>query len=343
MSHFFQFLCIFAVALLSVMFSSAFGQTIYFHQDFTGTSAYVHESPDSGQFSHIVETVPALSYCRFSKGYMDLVRTQQDSATGGIIRVLRATPFTPNPETLFIQIRISLESVQAPALNAMYFYAGEDFNAGNHSFPGNALMFAKFSLNFQDNGFVIKDFATQNASKTIQRKKQATLTWVLNNSRKSLEYRLSATNALTYHALPGTYDLWVDNEPISLSSSAYPGNSLFSDTKLSNFEMRFRNGQGKIRIHEIMIRNGVSELKPGEMLVAPNPASRKLITLRAEQINPETIRVFNMLGRDINILSKITAADKIEIQPTEELASGMYIVSFANRQKQKRSVRVMIE
>ena len=342
-SHFFQFFRVFAVVLLAAQFQCAIAQTVYFHQDFLKSGPFVHIEPDSGQFSHIVETVPALSYSKFSNGFMDLVRTQEDSATGGIIRVLRATPFKPNPETLFIQITISAESVQSAALNAMYFYVGENFNPDNHSFPGNALMFAKFSLNFQEGGFSIKDFATQNTSKLIAKKKPVTLTWVLNNSKKLLNYQLSPANPVTYNALPGSYDLWVDNEPVSLNSKAYPGNSQFSDTKLSNFEMRFRNGQGKIRIHEIMIRNGLSELKAGEALVAPNPATRKLVTLRAENVQIKSVRVFNMWGRDVNISAKSIAADKIEIHPAEELSSGIYIVSFENKHHQKRSVRVMVE
>lgn len=342
-SHFYHFSRVFAVVLLSAVFQCALAQTVYFHQDFLKPGPFVNPEPDSGQFSHIVQTVPSLSFSKFSKGYMDLVRTQEDSATGGIIRVLRATPFTPNPETLFIQITLSAESVQSAALNAMYFYVGENFNPDNHSFPGNALMFGKFSLNFLEGGFNIKDFATQNTSKLIGKKKQVTVTWVLNNSKKLLAYKLFPANAVTYNALPGTYDLWVDNEPVSLNSKAYPGNSLFSDTKLSNFEMRFRNGQGKIRIHEISIRNGASELKAGEVLIAPNPATRKLITLRAEHVDLKSVRVFNMWGRDIHISSEIMSTDKIEIRPAEELASGMYIVYFENKYHQKRAVRVMIE
>jgi hypothetical protein len=274
---------------------------------------------------------------------MDLVRTQQDSATGGIIRVLRATPFEPNPQTLFIQITLSTESVQSAALNAMYFYVGEDFNADNHSFPGNALMFAKFSLNFQESGFTIKDFATQNTSKLIAKKKRVTLTWVLNNSQKLLPYKLSNAHAVTYNALPGTYDLWVDNEPISLNSKAYPGNSLFSATKLSNFEMRFRNGQGKVRIHEMLIRNGASDLKEGEVVVAPNPATRTLINLRAEHVQLASVRLVNLWGRNVHCVTKVIAADKIEIHPAEELSSGIYIVSFENKRGQKQSIRVMID
>ncbi|MCF2488145.1 T9SS type A sorting domain-containing protein [Dyadobacter sp. CY347] len=342
-SHFFQFSRVFAVVLLSVLFQNAFGQMVYFHPDFSGSGPFVHADPDSGQFSHIVETVPALSFSKFSKDYMDLVRTQEDSATGGIIRVLRATPFTPNPETLFIRITLSAESVQSAALNAMYFYVGENFNPDNHSFPGNALMFGKFSLNFQEGGFSIKDFATQNTSKVIAKKKQVTLTWILNNSKKSLEYKLLPTHVVTYNALPGTYDLWVDNEPVSLSSPAYPGNSVYSNTKLSNFEMRFRNGQGKVRIHDMMIRDGVSELKAGAVLIAPNPATRQLITLRAENVEKSSVRLFNMWGRNVNISTNVVALDKIEIHPAEELASGMYIVHFQNKQRQKKSVRVMIE
>lgn len=339
----FYFYRLFIIALLSVSVGLTFAQTTYFHQDFSGKGPFVNPDPGDGQFSHIVETAPALSYSKFHKGYMELVRTQQDSATGGIIRVLRATPFEPNPETLFIQIKISAESVQSEALNAVYFYVGENFNAGNHSFPGNALMFGKFSINFQESAFTVKDFATQLTSKPIGKKKIVTLTWVLNNSSKFFSYKLTPNGAVTYNALPGSYDLWVDNEPVSLNSTAYPGSSLYSKTKLSNFEMRFRNGLGKIRIHEMLIREGASDLKVGEFMVAPNPAPRNVITLRAADVKLETVRLISMRGENVGITAHSISADKIEILANEPLASGIYILCFVDNRLQLKRMKVMVE
>ncbi|MCE7065470.1 T9SS type A sorting domain-containing protein [Dyadobacter sp. CY326] len=339
----FQFAKNLLVVLLLLLARNAVAQTTFLHQDFASTGPFVDPEPDSGQFSHIVQTAPVLSYSKFHNGYMELVRTQQDSATGGIIRVLRATPFQPNPETLFIQIRMSAEAVQSNALNAIYFYVGDNFNAGNHSFPGNALMFGKFSINFLDDAFTVKDLATQLSSKPIARKKTVTLTWVLNNSSKLFGYKLSPSNAVTYNVLPGTYDLWVDDDPVNLNSKAYPGNSIFSKTKLSNFELRFRNGLGKIRIHEMLIREGTSELKINDVMVAPNPAFRDLITLRAINVDPNSLRLIRLRGSDIPVTTKTIAPDKVEIRPNVRLASGIYIISFENDRGQRKTVKVMIE
>ena len=330
-------------AFLFAFANCTFAQTTYFQQDFSGKGPFVNPHPDAGQFSHIVQTAPSLSYSRFHPGYMELVRTQQDSATGGIIRVLRATPFEPNPETLFIQIKMTAESLQSDALNAVYFYVGENFNAANHSFPSNALMFGKFSINFQESSFTIKDFATQLTSKPIGKKKMVTLTWVLNNSSKFFSYKLTPNGSVTYNALPGSYDLWVDNEPVSLNSAAYPGSSLFSKTKLSNFEMRFRNGLGKIRIHEILIREGASDLKPGGIMVTPNPASGKLITLRAADVKLESVHLVSLRGQKVEVNARAVSADKIEIIPKAPMASGIYILCFVNNRIELKTVKVMIE
>jgi hypothetical protein len=334
---------LFVTTVLFVWASCAFGQTTYFYQDFSKAGPFVSPTPDAGQFSHIVQTAPALSYSKFHIGYMELVRTQQDSATGGIVRVLRATPFEPYPETLFIQIRLSAEAIQSDALNAIYFYVGEHFNPDNHSFPGNALMFGKFSINFLESAMTVKDLATQFSSKPVGKKKIVTLTWILNNSPKLFGYKLASNAAVTYNALPGSYDLWIDNEPVSLNSKAYPGNSLYSKTKLSNFEIRFRNGQGKIRIHEMLIREGASDLKAGEMMVAPNPASRRLITLRTADVKLESVRLANLRGQNIAIKTNAVSSDKIEVHINEPIAAGIYILCFVDKRFKTKSVKVMIE
>ncbi|GGC10179.1 hypothetical protein GCM10011325_41290 [Dyadobacter sediminis] len=322
---------------------SLFAQTTYFHQDFLKVKPYVNLVPDTGQFSHVVQTVPALSYCKFQHGFMDLVRTLQDSATGGIIRAMRASPFEPNPKTLFIQIRLSAESIQSAAVNAVYFYAGENFNPGNNSFPGNALMFGKFSLHFTGSAFVVKDLETQLSSKAVKTKTPVVITWVLNNSAESFKYKLFSKDAAEYEAIPGSYDLWVNNEPVNRNSKAYPGNSLFSETKLSNFEIRFRNGIGKIRIHDILIREAVSELDPSEVIVAPNPSSGKMIGLKSARIDSASLKLVSMNGKEIPFRKQSLSADHFLIFPAKTLASGMYLLFFESLDRKRKSVRVMVQ
>jgi hypothetical protein len=333
----------FLAFVLMLISQISLAQVTYFHQDFLKSGPYVNTAPDSGQFSHMVQTVPGLSYSKFYKGHMDLVRTQQDSATGGIIRALRATPFSPNPETLFIQIRLSAESIQSSSVNAVYFYAGEDFDPEHNSFPGNALMFAKCALNFQGNSFNLKDMGTLATSDSIDVKKIVTLTWVLNNSEQPHTYKLFPSDQTEYITLPGSYDLWVDHEPVSRNSKAYPGNSMFSKSKLSNFEIRFRNGIGKIRIYEMLIREAASDLKPGEVMVTPNPITDNVIRLKSLEVDPVTLQLFHLNGRRIPIKKQVVSLDTLIIYPQTHMGSGMYVLSFRNKQGRRKSVRVMVE
>lgn len=331
-----------AICLLFLFSQGLFAQTTYFHQDFSPAQSYVNPVPDAGQFSHVIQTVPSLSYCKFQNGFMDLVRTQQDSATGGIIRVLRASPFKPNPETLFIQIRLSAESVQSSTVNAVYFYTGENFNPANNSFPGNALMFGKIALNFAGSAFTVKDLETQTSSKGIKTKTAVVLTWVLNNSAKSFKYKLFPEDAEEYEAYAGSYDVWVNKESVSRNSKAYPGNSVFSKSKLSNFEIRFRNGIGKIRIYDLLIREAVSELNASEIIVAPNPSSGKMIGLKSAHIDSASLRLVSMNGKDIPFKKQFFSAGHFEIFPVKTLASGMYVLFFYGPDKKRKSVRVMV-
>lgn len=328
------------LALLASLAGSA--QTIYFHQDFSQTTGLINPQPDTGQFSHVILTAPALSYHKFHKGYMELTRSRLDSATGGIIRAMRATPFSPNPEALVIRITFSVEGIQAPALNAIYFYIGEDFNPVNNSFPGNGLMFAKYSVNFLEDGFNIKDMETRQVSTTCPEKKQVTLTWALNNSEKPLSYHINATS-VEQTAQPGTYDLWVNDEPVARAAKAYPGASAYSKTKLSNFEMRFRNGVGKIRIDAISIDDGKREPVADGAFIAPNPAKRDHIMLSAKGVNAASVRLIDVNGKVLPLKTTIAGPDKLSVKPLSPPASGIYILQLQNQDGQKQALKVMIE
>ena len=327
-----------AFALLSFASSA---QTVYFHQDFSQTTGLINPQPDTGQFSHIILTAPALSYHKFHKGYLELTRSRLDSATGGIIRAMRATPFTPNPETLVVRIKLSVEGIQAPALNALYLYAGEDFNPVNNSFPGNGLMFAKCSLNFLEDGFNVKDLETRQVSKTCAEKQQVTITWALNNSEAPLKYRVNSATEET--AQPGTYDLWVDDAPVARNTTAYPGASAHSQTKLSNFEMRYRNGVGTIRIDEITIDDGKPERVEHAFFIAPNPAKRDHITLSAKGVLAATVRVIDLNGKVLPFVTVVESPERIILKPLTPVASGIYILQFQSQDGHCQALKLMTE
>jgi hypothetical protein len=249
----FQTFC-FVLLLCIAKITSA--QTNYMDQNFSGGGPFVSPNPDVGQFSHLITTNATLSKYEFGPGFMDLIRLQQDSATGGIVRALRAVPFSPNPETLYIQITFSVEEIGAAGTNALYFYLGENFLPTNNKIPANALLFSRFSLNFLASSFVVHDIETGRNSSPLPLQVPVTLTWILNNSPDGQIYRKPETAANPdYKVMPGKYDLWV-NETLQVNDAdAYPGASAYSASKLSNFEIRFRNAVGKVRFTSLRIRD----------------------------------------------------------------------------------------
>lgn len=244
------------VCLMFCLTKIVSAQTNYMEQNFSGGGPFVSPSPGIGQFSHLITTNAALSKYEFGPGYMDLIRLQQDSATGGIVRALRAVPFSPNPETLYIQITFSVEEIGAAGTNAVYFYLGENFSSTNNKIPANALLFSRFSLNFLASSFVVHDIETGRNSSPLPLHTPVTLTWVLNNSPDGQIYRKPETAVNPdYKVMPGKYDLWV-NETLQVNDAdAYPGASAYSVSKLSNFEIRFRNAVGKVRFTSLRIRD----------------------------------------------------------------------------------------
>jgi len=250
------------IFILLLTGSVSLAQTNYMNQDFSGGGPFVSPNPDAGQFSHMISTNPALSKYEFGPGYMDLIRLQQDSATGGLVRALRAVPFSPNPETLYIQITFSVEEIGAAATNALYFYLGENFSATNNKIPANTLLFSRFSINFLASSFVVRDIETGRNSSPLPLHTPVTVTWVLNNSEDGQIYRKPETAANPdYKVMPGKYDLWVNNSLLADEVDAYPGASAYSLSKLSNFEIRFRNGVGRVRFGSLRIRD-ITQILP---------------------------------------------------------------------------------
>lgn len=328
-------------SLLLAAFSSC-GQTTYFHQNFSKTSSLVNPQPDTSQFSHIILTSPVLSYHKFHKGYMELVRTQQDSASGGIIRILRATPFLPNPKTLIIHIKLSAETILSNSVNAVYLYVGENFDPVNNSFPGNGNMFGRCSINFLGNAFNVKDLETQLASDSIKLKKTVSLTWALNNSDNAFTYDVS--DGVTGETVqPGSYDLWIDDKPINKGSKAYPGNSPYSETKLSNFEIRFRNGLGKIRMYDILITDGMTGQNLSESMIMPNPVTMHSFTLNHKNIDRTTLKLAHVNGKQLTFESTLLSDDRVKVVVSQALTSGIYLLYFTDKDKKRRSVKFLIQ
>lgn len=239
---------------------SARAQTVYLDQDFTGGGPFVDPSPNTTQFSHLVSTNFALSKWEFGPGYMDLIRLQ--FTDGGLVRAIRATPFSPNPETLYIQLTFSVEEITEAKVNAVYFYSGENFSPTNSTFPSNSNLFSRFTIDFLASSFVIHDIQTNRKSNPLPLKTPVTVTWLLNNSADGQVYRKpeTATNP-DYKVMPGKYDLWVNDVLLVDEAEAYPGAVKRTATKLSNFEIRFWDGVGRVRFTSLRIRDITHILK----------------------------------------------------------------------------------
>ncbi len=234
-------------------------QITYFDQDYSNAASV---SNTSLGFDSYIQTMTS-SY-NLGNGSLELLREKNGDAsqTSGLVRAVRTTSFSPNPETLYIQMtfyaRDLFNDIAAP--NGLYFYIGEGFNAGNNSIPSNSLMFARISLSFTLNYFVVHDLAKNVSSVPISNLQPVTITWVLNNSNASVPYKFPENVSIANHLVgPQKYDVWVNNDLLVDEVAAYPapntGVNAFSFNKLSNFEIRYNNGFGAIVFQDIKIRN----------------------------------------------------------------------------------------
>ncbi|WP_159468228.1 hypothetical protein [Dyadobacter sp. 3J3] len=202
----------------------------------------------------MITTNPVLSKFEFGDGYMDMTRLQ--ATNGGLLRALSANSFSPNPQTLYIQITFSVEEISVADVNALYFYSGENFSPTNSTFPANSTLFSRFSIDFLSSSFVVHDIQTNRKSSPLPLKTPVTVTWLLNNSPDGQIYRKPETAANPdFKVMPGKYDLWVNDELIADEASAFPGASAYTATKLSNFEIRFWTGVGRVRFTNLRIRD----------------------------------------------------------------------------------------
>ncbi|MCF2442697.1 T9SS type A sorting domain-containing protein [Dyadobacter sp. CY345] len=229
-------------------------QTNYMEQNFSGGGPFVNANPDAGQFSHLITTNAASSKFEFGPGYMDMTRLV--ATNGGLVRAVRAVPFSPNPETLYIQITFSVMEISVADLNAVYFYSGENFSGTNSTFPPNTNLFSRFTIDFLASSFVVHDIQTNKKSSPLPLQTPVTITWVLNNSSDGHIYRKPESSANPdYKVMPKKYDLWVNETLLVDEADAYPGSSAYSINKLSNFEIRFWTGVGRVRFGSLRIRD----------------------------------------------------------------------------------------
>ena len=241
-----SFWILISVATFSV---SSYAQITYFEQDFNGSGPFVNSNPGVGQFTNLIETEPTRCYFGFQDGAMNMIRTQ--STMGGSAIAVRSVPFSPNPETLYIQITLTVKEVIEDGNPAVYFYVGE--NLPTAQFPNNNNVFSRPSISIQKSGFIVRDIESNKNSVLFPLNTSVTMTLVLNNSQGSTVYKMPESAATATHLLgPQRYDLWANDQPVVTGGVSY---TPYSPTKLSNFQLRFWKGVGTVSIDNIRIRD----------------------------------------------------------------------------------------
>jgi hypothetical protein len=244
--------------------SVSFAQTVFFVQDYSGGGPFSGTPPTNGQFDAFVTTKPN-STIKFGPGYMQMERVLPGPEGGGLARAIRATAFSPAPQTLYYQVTMDVKEITGEALNAIYFYVGEGLSVSNSSFPNNSSLFARFSVHFDLSGteysYRIRDFNTTATSPSFTG--AVTLTWVLNNSSENQIYKMPENAAVASETvLAGRYDLWVNGIKYFAGKTSEPP---YSPNKLTNFEIRFRDGYGTVWFTNLSIRD-IDIILPAELV-----------------------------------------------------------------------------
>lgn len=274
--------------LFFVSLSSA--QTTFFSQDYSGTGPFSATPPNDGQFDAFVTTKPN-STITFGPGYMQMERVAPGSEGGGVARAIRATAFSPAPQTLYYQITMDVKEITQDALNAIYFYVGEGLSVSNSSFPSNTSLFARFSVHFEQSGagfvYKIRDFNTTSTSAAFTG--AVTITWVLNNSSDNQIYKMPESAAVANETvLAGKYDLWVNGVKLFAGKSS---ETPYSANKLTNFEIRFRDGHGKVWFTNLRIRD-IEIVLPVELIEFSGEVVEKAVQLNWQTSYEHNVKEF---------------------------------------------------
>ena len=246
-----------AVALLGLIVlplgSASYAQTDYFIQNFDGPGPYASATPNNTQFN----TLGASNNASTTVSEGKLVMTRGAAPAQAFF--LRSTNFSPVPSTLYLEVDISVPTVVANINGAAIFNIGRDFKSSGS--PANAEVFARFSINLGvNNTFQIRNVpgeivggATANST-TFPNTKTVKVIVVMNNDVADAMYvDPRAANAPQMILKPGTYDIWVDNEPLRLGRVKVAGAS--GNVTLSNFNFQFNMGAGTIALDNLRIRD----------------------------------------------------------------------------------------
>jgi hypothetical protein len=240
------------LGLLIVSGGSCYAQTDYFIQNFSEVVGYTSTTPNNTQFN----TLGASNNASATVSEGKLVMTR--GATPAQAFFLRNTNFSPVPSTLYLEVDIGVPTVVANINGAAIFNIGRDFTSAGS--PANAEVFARFSINLGvNNTFQIRNVpgvpggSTANST-TFPNTRTVKVIVAMNNGNTPITYfDPRDANAPQMVLQPGTYDIWVENEPLRLGRVKVAGEA--GNVTLTNFNFQFNMGEGTITMDNLRIRD----------------------------------------------------------------------------------------
>ena len=230
-------------------------QSILFQQDFSSSntlSTYVSPTAPSGaQFTNIFSTQTPENIVSILNGKLLLDRTQ----AFGSMRVIRNFPLSGPPNTVYLQFSIAANSTNSSTATVpATFYVGSNFSNAAVE-PTNANTFGEVGFDFPaittSNTFRMKAKGTYSGNFTGTQN----ITWVLNNTNKSLLYVKPGGGTATVASKNS--DFWVGSALVFDEIVSTGGD-------LSNFEFFWKSSvsnQGQFTFDDFLIRD-VSGILP---------------------------------------------------------------------------------
>ncbi len=238
--------------LILSLSSASYAQTDYFIQNFNGPGPFAAAAPTNSQFN----TLAANNNSSFTTSGGNLSMTR--GFTPAQVAFVRSTSFSPVPSTLYLEVDISVPVVDSAINGAAIFNIGQ--NITGVGAPANADVFARFSINLGvNNTFQIRNVpgvpggSTANST-TFANTRTVKVIVAMNNGNSSTTYfDPRDANAPQMVLQPGTYDIWVDNEPLRLGRVKVAGSA--GNVTLSNFNFLFNTGRGTIVMDNLRMRD----------------------------------------------------------------------------------------
>ncbi|HQU91213.1 MAG TPA: choice-of-anchor Q domain-containing protein [Pyrinomonadaceae bacterium] len=221
-------------------------QTVYFSQDFSGSSVvtdYVSATPNSGQFNAIGSSGPDM-VVSINSGRLQFVRTDANAGSYS-----RTTDFAPVPTALKITMDFNVPASSFAQTNAAVFQIGSGFGTANAA-ETNANIYARFGVNWTATSgqWSLREIRTSGSVNSANYTGSRTITWFINNSGSLLSY--IAPDGSTESLANDRADLWIG------TSREFDDYSVTTPTQtLTDLKFAFTGGLGTIQIDNLVVED----------------------------------------------------------------------------------------